>query len=213
MHMSLCQFAPAGRLLSGACLCTALWNSQSKAITKLLMSTLYLSASEKLRYDTFTHWMSTETRKHTPEAKSIFPLCGKIITAVTGLFISRYHPCSSLSGLTSEIGSVMHTFSEVRPACVHCHIESLRGRWWPAHHASLRALISVAQYPPGGRSVISTIWSAGQLGAVSWALSDEWIISSHLCLKHTVSKGWFLKDMKYRDVGGKTNTDTCCCHE
>lgn len=45
------------------------------------------------------------------------------------------------------------------------------------------------RHPPRGRSAISTIRSAGQMGFVFWALSDEWIISSHLSLKtHCVQR-------------------------
>lgn len=82
------------------------------------------------------------------------------------------------------------------------HTESLQRRWWPTHHAPLKALISAALHSRRRRSAISTIWSAGQLGFVSWAQSDEWIISSHLSLsKHTVSKGWIVEDIKYRQGG------------
>lgn len=95
----------------------------------------------------------------------------------------------------------MCTFSRGEAgSCLLSHTESLQERWWPAHHAPPQnPLVSVAWHPLRGRSAISTIWSAGQLGFVSWASADEWIISSHLSLsKHTVSKGWIEEDIKYR---------------
>lgn len=66
------------------------------------------------------------------------------------------------------------------------------------------------RHPPRGRSAISTIRSAGQMGFVFWALSDEWIISSHLSLKtHCVQRldcgAHQIHDM---DVKGGENTGT-----
>lgn len=84
----------------------------------------------------------------------------------------------------------------------------------PAHHAPLKALISAARHPHRGRSAISTNWSAGQLGFVSWALSDEWIISSHLSLKtHCVQRlgcgGHQIQTGMWREE----KIQTRCCHE
>lgn len=108
----------------------------------------------------------------------------------------------------------MCTFSEVRLVCVCCHTESLRERWWPAHHAPLKALISVARHPHRGRAAISAIWSAGQLGFVSWALSDEWIISSHLSLKtHCVQRLDCGGHQIQTGIWGEEKIQTQCCHK
>lgn len=69
------------------------------------------------------------------------------------------------------------------------------------------------RHPPRGRSAISTIRSAGQMGFVFWALSDEWIISSHLSLKtHCVQRldcgAHQIQTWMWRE--GKTQAQGCC---
>lgn len=99
-------------------------------------------------------------------------------------------------------------FSEVRPACVCCHAESLRGEMMthtpcatespnkrsPAAAQSkicnINHLISQTRITPAG--------SAGQSEFEARALSDEWFISPHLSLKIQCPKA---------ELWGTSNTD------
>lgn len=181
---------------SGIFPCATFRNCQAKAITKVLMS-IYLPPQSSDVTHLPTECLQKQENTHL--GPNPYFLLVENNYRSDRLVRPSYHTittCSSLSGLTFELDGAMCAFSEVRPACVRCHTEWLRERWWPAHHAPLKALISVARHPPRGRAAISTIWSAGQLEFGAQALSDEWIISSHLSLK-TVSKGWIVKNNKY----------------
>lgn len=196
------NFQHRGRLHSVIFYRAAFWNCQSKAITKVWMSIC-------LPRQSFDVMPPNACRNEHTWDKIHISSWSKIITTLTGLSGPRIiaptphphpaHPRSSLSAVTFELVDAMCTFSVLKPASVCCRTESLQERWWPAHHSPQKTLISRDRHLHLGGCAISTIWSAGQLGFVSWALSDEWIISSHPpSSKHAVSKGWLVEDIKYR---------------
>lgn len=201
----LCHFS-APRTAALIFFRAAFRNCRSKAITKVLMG-IYLPRQS---FDVMPR--NACRNEHTWD-KIHISSWSKIITSLTGLSGPHIippaphphpaHPCSSLSGVTFELVDAMCTFSVLNPASVCCHTESLQERWWPVHHSPLKTPISrdrhLHPHLHRGRCAISTIWSAGQLGFVSWALSDEWIISSHPSpSKHAVSKGWIVEGIKRR---------------
>ncbi len=63
-----CQFQHHGQLHSVIFLCAVFWNCRSKAIIKVLMSIYQPPQSSDVTHS------PAETRRHTPEAKSTFPL-------------------------------------------------------------------------------------------------------------------------------------------
>lgn len=171
---SLCPFQHHGQLHSVIFLFAALWNWQSKAITKVLMS-IYISASTKFWHIYPQKQENTHLRPNPyfldveNNYRSDRPAWPSYHTIIPQFLI-----CFDVWIRCCDV--------QVKPACVGCHTESLQERWWPAHQASLKALINVAPLPRWVDLQYETMWWAGQLGFVSWASSDEWIISSHLSL-------------------------------
>lgn len=149
---------------------------------------VYISASAKFWCDTFTHRTPAET--NTPEAKIHISSWSKIITALTGL--SGPHiilpPLQFLIWYDIWIRWChVHIFRVEAGLCLLSH----RVTTGEMMTCSPCSLIRIARHLHRERCAISTIWSAGQPGFVSWALTDEWIISSHPPpSKHAVSKGF-----------------------
>lgn len=168
-----------------------------------------ISPSAKFWCDTFT----CRNKKTHTWGKIHTSSRSKIITALTGE--------SSLHIILSSLQFLIwfdiwirwcdvHIFSEVRRACVCCHAESLRERWWPAHRAPLKALISAARHPHRGKICNINQLISGSAGicipGLVWWMNHflSSLSQNTLCPK----AGLWRTSNTDRDVKGGENTDS-----